>query len=49
MGASEASGGPPEGAAVALVDRRGIVAGWSRAAEGLLERPADEVLGRSVL
>ncbi|WP_217686096.1 PAS domain-containing protein, partial [Streptomyces sp. CAI-78] len=49
MGASEAGGGPPEGAAVALVDRRGIVAGWSRAAGELVGRPADEVLGRSVL
>ncbi|WP_406704053.1 SpoIIE family protein phosphatase [Streptomyces albidoflavus] len=34
---------------MALVDRRGIVAGWSRAAGELVGRAADEVLGRSVL
>ncbi|WP_436740323.1 SpoIIE family protein phosphatase [Streptomyces sp. BBFR102] len=34
---------------MALVDHRGIVAGWSRAAEELLGRPAGEVLGRSAL
>ncbi|KAB8159450.1 SpoIIE family protein phosphatase [Streptomyces sp. 3MP-14] len=42
-------GGPLADTAVALVERRGVVVGWSRAAEELLERPAAEVLGRSVL
>lgn len=49
MGASEAGGGPPDGVAAALVDRLGVVMGWSRAAEELLRRPASDVLGRSVL
>ncbi|MFJ5780176.1 SpoIIE family protein phosphatase [Streptomyces sp. NPDC093094] len=42
-------GGPLADAAAALIDRRGVVIGWSRAAETLLERPAARVLGRSVL
>ncbi|MFH8802105.1 SpoIIE family protein phosphatase [Streptomyces sp. NPDC017936] len=50
MRASDAgSGGQPADVAAALVDRRGVVVGWSRVAEDLLERPASEVLGRSVL
>ncbi|MFD4985810.1 SpoIIE family protein phosphatase [Streptomyces sp. NPDC058374] len=48
MGASEAGEGPPGGVAAALVDRRGVVKGWSRAAEESLGLPAAEVLGRSV-
>ncbi|MFE5393033.1 SpoIIE family protein phosphatase [Streptomyces sp. NPDC056568] len=40
---------PPHQVAAALVDARGVVVGWSRAAEHLVERPAAEVLGRSVL
>ncbi|MEU9591643.1 SpoIIE family protein phosphatase [Streptomyces sp. NPDC048219] len=39
----------PVQAASALVDRRGVVIGWSRAAEHLVERPAAEILRRSVL
>ncbi|WP_411075013.1 SpoIIE family protein phosphatase [Streptomyces sp. cmx-4-7] len=42
-------GVPPSQVAAALVDRRGVVIGWSRAAERLVERPASEVLRRSVL
>ncbi|MEU3733880.1 SpoIIE family protein phosphatase [Streptomyces sp. NPDC033538] len=42
-------GAPPSPVAAALVDRRGVVVGWSRAAEHLAERPAAEVLRRSVL
>ncbi|WP_327165421.1 SpoIIE family protein phosphatase [Streptomyces zaomyceticus] len=42
-------GAPPPQVAAALVDRRGVVLGWSRAAERLVERPAAEVLRRSVL
>lgn len=50
MRVSDADGDcPPVGVAAALVDRRGVVTGWSRAAEELLDRPAAEVLGRSVL
>ncbi|MFB7652425.1 MULTISPECIES: SpoIIE family protein phosphatase [unclassified Streptomyces] len=37
------------GAATALIDDRGVVVGWSRAAEQLLGRPAATVLRRSVL
>ncbi|MFB7031674.1 MULTISPECIES: SpoIIE family protein phosphatase [unclassified Streptomyces] len=40
---------PLAGVAAALVNHRGIVIGWSRAAERLLERPAAKVLDRSVL
>lgn len=39
----------PAGVAAALTDRRGVLVGWSRAAEELLARPAADVLGRSVL
>ncbi|MFE6365700.1 SpoIIE family protein phosphatase [Streptomyces sp. NPDC057806] len=42
-------GGPLAEAAAALLDRRGVVIGWSTAAEDLLERPAAQVLGRSVV
>ncbi|GAA3311616.1 SpoIIE family protein phosphatase [Streptomyces cinereospinus] len=35
--------------AAALVDHRGVVIGWSRAAEHLLGRPAAEVVDRSIL
>ncbi|MFD8643127.1 SpoIIE family protein phosphatase [Streptomyces zaomyceticus] len=42
-------GAPPPQVAAALVDPRGVVLGWSRAAERLVERPAAEVLRRSVL
>ncbi|MFG2833497.1 SpoIIE family protein phosphatase [Streptomyces zaomyceticus] len=42
-------GAPPPQVAAALVDSRGVVLGWSRAAERLVERPAAEVLRRSVL
>ncbi|WP_407562268.1 SpoIIE family protein phosphatase [Streptomyces sp. 184] len=41
--------GPPADLAAALLDRRGVVTGWTRAAEELVGRPAAEVLGRSVL
>ncbi|MFG3248823.1 SpoIIE family protein phosphatase [Streptomyces sp. NPDC048187] len=44
-----ADGGSPSQVASALVDRRGAVVGWSRAAERLVQRPAAEILGRSVL
>ncbi|MFF1273078.1 SpoIIE family protein phosphatase [Streptomyces marokkonensis] len=43
------NGGPLADVAAALVDRHGVVVGWSRGAEDLLGRPAAEVLGRSVL
>ncbi|MFE6365794.1 SpoIIE family protein phosphatase [Streptomyces sp. NPDC057806] len=50
MDVSMAGGGvPPAEVAAALVDRRGIVTGWSPAAERLLQRSAAEVLHRSVL
>ncbi|GGY78596.1 hypothetical protein GCM10010363_69500 [Streptomyces omiyaensis] len=42
-------GVPPPQVAAALVDRRGVVIGWSHAAERLVERPAPEVMHRSVL
>ncbi|MFB6770730.1 SpoIIE family protein phosphatase [Streptomyces sp. NPDC056337] len=46
----EAAGSaPPSRVAAALVDPRGVVVGWSRAAEHLVQRPAAEVLRRSVL
>ncbi|MGW5638810.1 SpoIIE family protein phosphatase [Streptomyces sp. NPDC003832] len=41
--------GPLTDTAAALIDHRGVVVAWSRAAEALLERPAAQVLGRSVL
>ncbi|MFG3133253.1 SpoIIE family protein phosphatase [Streptomyces tendae] len=44
-----ADGGSPAQVASALVDRRGAVVGWSRAAERLVERSAAEILRRSVL
>lgn len=44
-----ADGAPPGQVAAALVDRRGVVVGWSRAAEQLVEWPAAETLHRSVL
>ncbi|WP_443033817.1 PAS domain-containing protein [Streptomyces sp. AD681] len=44
-----ADGGSPSQVASALVDRRGAVVGWSHAAERLVQRPAAEILRRSVL
>ncbi|MFD8198067.1 SpoIIE family protein phosphatase [Streptomyces sp. NPDC059701] len=44
-----AEGAPPSQVAAALIDRRGVVVGWPRAAEDLVQRPAAEVLHRSVL
>jgi serine phosphatase RsbU (regulator of sigma subunit)/PAS domain-containing protein/anti-sigma regulatory factor (Ser/Thr protein kinase) len=46
---SAGSCAPLADVAAALVDHRGVVIGWSRAAEHLSERAAAEVLDRSVL
>ncbi|MFB7089191.1 SpoIIE family protein phosphatase [Streptomyces sp. NPDC056296] len=48
VGTADHGGQPPE-AAAALINHRGVVIGWSHAAEVLLGRPAAAVLGRSVL
>ncbi|WP_107122386.1 SpoIIE family protein phosphatase [Streptomyces dysideae] len=56
MGATRATNGsgPHDGVSAGnrshiLVDQRGTVVGWSRAAEGLLGYPANAVLGRPVV
>lgn len=46
---AEPSGGPLAEAAAALIDRRGVVSGWSPAAEELLKLGASQVVGRSVV